>query len=72
MQGKSKLVSLKSMANRLGISYEGMRQKCTVGKVGVSGVRVQLERRMTARGWATSQEMLEDFERKLNDPRYGQ
>lgn len=63
--------TLSEMAAQLGINYRRIERACRVGRLGVSGAMVKLERYKTERGWVTTDEAVELFRQRLNDPQFG-
>lgn len=62
--------TLYDMAKRLGLPYMTIYRRCTIGRRGVSGHIVKLERWLNERGWVTSDSAVERFRQRLNDPEF--
>lgn len=69
--GMKELLTLTEMAKQLRVSRRRLEELCRVGKKGLAGKYVRLDRWLTERGWSTDYSAVEEFRRKLNDPLFG-
>lgn len=64
-------MTLAEVGKKINLNYRSMERLCRIGRRGLSGAYVKLNREKSERGWVTTMEEVQRFRQRLNDPRYG-